>query len=388
MFSTILIFIIVLSVIVFAHEAGHFFTARLFGVRAEEFGFGFPPRILGFYKNRRGKRVWLFNNQSVENLETSLDENVRPAEKATLYSLNWLPLGGFVKIKGENGEGQDEADSFAAKKIWQRAIILVAGVLMNVVLAWLLFSLGYMFGLPQSTDMAGPKAIITESSVMLSAVLPDSPAESAGLKVGDAILAVNGEAVGTEVALQDAIAANDGLNTELLVRRDNQEEKIMVTPTIQSGSRATIGVGIYASALIRYPFFSAIVEGAKTTGWLIKEIFVAFSNLFSSIFDGQSVADQFAGPVGIANITGQAAREGFIYLLQFIALLSLNLAVINILPFPALDGGRLLFLIIERIKGSPVKREMENVIHNIGFFLLIVLVLFITYKDIAKLVIK
>lgn len=93
MFSTILIFIIVLSVIVFAHEAGHFFTARLFGVRAEEFGFGFPPRILGFYKNRRGKRVWLFNNQPVENLETSLDENVRPAEKATLYSLNWLPLG-------------------------------------------------------------------------------------------------------------------------------------------------------------------------------------------------------------------------------------------------------------------------------------------------------
>lgn len=385
MFLTIVIFIIVLSAIVFVHEAGHFFTSRLFGVKAEEFGLGFPPRAIGTYKNKKGKRIWIFNNRSVESLESSTNEDMHPANKETIYSLNWLPLGGFVKIKGENGEGQNEADSFAAKKIWQRTIILAAGVLMNVVLAWFLFSVGYMFGMPQSTDTVGRNAIIAESSVMVSSVLPSSPAEIAGLKAGDAILKVSGEVVGTEIALQNAVAKNDGLITEVLIRRDGQEENIMVTPTVQSGSRATIGVAIYASGLIRYPFFSAFVEGAKTTGWLIKEIFSAFGTLISSIFVGQSVVDQFAGPVGIANITGQAAREGITYLLQFIALLSLNLAVINILPFPALDGGRILFLIIEKIKGRPVKRDIENAIHNIGFFLLIGLVIFITYKDIAKL---
>lgn len=385
MFLTIVIFIIVLSAIVFVHEAGHFFTSRLFGVKAEEFGLGFPPRAIGTYKNKKGKRIWIFNNRSVESLESSTNEDMHPANKETIYSLNWLPLGGFVKIKGENGEGQNEADSFAAKKIWQRTIILAAGVLMNVVLAWFLFSVGYMFGMPQSTDTVGRNAIIAESSMMVSSVLPSSPAEIAGLKAGDAILKVSGEVVGTEIALQNAVAKNDGLITEVLIRRDGQEENIMVTPTVQSGSRATIGVAIYASGLIRYPFFSAFVEGAKTTGWLIKEIFSAFGTLISSIFVGQSVVDQFAGPVGIANITGQAAREGITYLLQFIALLSLNLAVINILPFPALDGGRILFLIIEKIKGRPVKRDIENAIHNIGFFLLIGLVIFITYKDIAKL---
>ncbi len=385
MFLTIVIFIVVLSVIVFVHEAGHFFTARSFGVKAEEFGLGFPPRAIGTYKNKKEKRLWIFGNRAVESLEKSADEELRPADKATIYSLNWLPIGGFVKIKGENGEGQNENDSFAAKKIWQRTIILAAGVLMNVVLAWFLFSVGYMLGMPQSTDTVGRKAIITESSVMVSAVLAESPAAAAGLMAGDAILKVNGEAVGTEKALQDAVAENDGLNTEILISRDGEEQKITVMPTIQSGSRATIGVAIYASGLIRYPFFSAFVEGAKTTGWLTKEIFGAFGALVSGVFSGQSVADQFAGPVGIANITGQAAREGFTYLLQFIALLSLNLAVINILPFPALDGGRILFLIIEKIKGGPVKREVENIIHNIGFFLLIALVIFITYKDIAKL---
>ena len=385
MFLTIVIFVLVLSVIVFVHEAGHFFTARRLGVKAEEFGLGFPPRAVGWYKNKKGKWLWIFGNRSVESLEASVHEDLHPATKATVYSLNWLPIGGFVKIKGENGEGQNDHDSFAAKKIWQRIVILAAGVIMNVVLAWTLFSVGYMIGMPQSTDTVGKNAIITNSSVMVSSVIAGSPAESAGLKAGDAILKINDEVVGTETALQDAVAKNDGQATRVLVKRDGEEQKILVTPTVSSGSRATMGVAIYASGLIRYPFFSALVEGAKTTGWMIKEIFGAFGGLFTSIFKGQSVAGQFAGPVGIASITGQAARLGFTHLLQFVALLSLNLAVLNILPFPALDGGRILFLIIEKVKGKPVKREVENAIHNLGFFLLIALVIFITYKDIVKL---
>jgi regulator of sigma E protease len=385
MLLTIVIFVLVLSILVFAHELGHFFTARRFGVKAEEFGFGFPPRGIGVYKNKHGKWRFVYGNKSVESLETNEDESLHPAPKSTVYSLNWLPLGGFVKIKGENGEGENEKDSFAYKKIWQRVIILAAGVTMNVVLAWVLFSAGYMIGMPQSTDSIGKNAVVSEPQVMIAAVLPNSPASIAGLKEGDAVLRINNQIVASDKALQDAVAQSNGQAATLLIKREGAEKTITVTPVAKDGDRATIGVAIFSAGLVHYPFFSALVEGAKTTGWMIKEIFSAFGNLIKDLFQGHQVGDQFAGPVGIANITGQAARLGFSYLLQFIALLSLNLAIINILPLPALDGGRILFLLIEKIKGKPVKKEVEAVIHNIGFILLITLIIFITYRDIIKL---
>ncbi len=385
MLLTIVVFVLVLSVLVFAHELGHFFTARRFGVKAEEFGFGFPPRGIGVYKNKHGKWRLVYGNKSVESLETSEDTNLQPAEKSTVYSLNWLPLGGFVKIKGENGEGENDKDSFAYQKIWKRIIILAAGVVMNVILAWALFSLGYMIGLPQSTDTLGKNAIVSTPEVMVAQVLPKSPALVAGLKEGDAILRINNEVVATEKELQDAIAKNNGQVTNVLIKRGSAEQTLTVTPLAIDGGRATIGVAIFSAGLVRYPFFSAIWEGAKTTGWMIREIFSAFGGLLANLFQGHKVGDQFAGPVGIANITGQAARLGFSYLLQFVALLSLNLAIINILPLPALDGGRILFLLIEKVKGKPVKKEIEAAIHNIGFLLLIALIIFITYRDIIKL---
>lgn len=385
MLLTIVVFVLVLSILVFAHELGHFFTARRFGVKAEEFGFGFPPRALGFYKNKHGKWRFIYGNKSVESLEKNEDASLHPAAKSTVYSLNWLPLGGFVKIKGENGEGENDQDSFAYQKIWKRIIILAAGVFMNVVLAWFLFSVGYIIGLPQSTDTVGKNAIVSEPQVMIASVLPNSPAMAAGLKEGDAVLRINNEGVGSDKALIEAVAKNNGKETSILIKREGSEQTIVVTPVAKDGSRATIGVAIFSAGLVRYPFFSAFIEGAKTTGWMIKEIVVAFGSLFADLFQGNKVGDQFAGPVGIATITGQAARLGFSYLLQFIALLSLNLAVINILPLPALDGGRILFLLIEKVKGKPVKREVEAVIHNIGFLLLITLIIFITYKDIIKL---
>lgn len=385
MLLTIVIFVLVLSVLVFVHELGHFLTAIRFGVKAEEFGLGFPPRGLGVYKNKHGKWRFVFGSRTVESLEKDENASIHPAAKSTVYSLNWLPLGGFVKIKGENGEGKNDNDSFSAKKIWQRIVILSAGVIMNVVLAWALFSIGYMIGIPQSTDTLAKNAIVSESSVMIASVLADSPAAVAGLKEGDAILRINNEVVATEQELQDAISKNDNQVTTLLVKRGSEELNIMAIPSSKNGARATIGVSIFAAGLVRYPFFSAIVEGLKTTGFMIKEIFSAFGGLIAGIFQGTNVGDQFAGPIGIANITGQAARLGFSYLLQFTALLSLNLAVINILPLPALDGGRILFLVIEKLKGRPVKQELEAAIHNIGFILLITLIIFITYKDIIKL---
>ena len=385
MLLTIIIFVLVLSVLVFAHELGHFFTARRLGVKAEEFGFGFPPRAFGFYKNRLGRWRRIVGTRSWDKLAASADEKNQPAARSTIYSINWLPLGGFVKIKGENGEGSNDADSFAAKKIWQRILILSAGVIMNIVLAWFLFSLGYIIGLPQSTDSLGKQARVSESQVIIAQVLPNSVASRAGLQDGDIVLSVAGQPVVSDVSLQELISSRANQETDLLIDRGGAEQTIKVTPTAASGARATIGVAIFSAGLVRYPFFPALWEGAKTTGWLLKEIVSAFGILLYNLFIGQPVGDQFAGPVGIANITGQAARQGFAYLLQFTALLSLNLAIINILPFPALDGGRIFFLLIEKIKGRPVRREVENWAHNIGFLLLIALVVFVTYKDIIKL---
>jgi regulator of sigma E protease len=221
--------------------------------------------------------------------------------------------------------------------------------------------------------------------VIIVQVLPDSVAARAGLQEGDAILRVNNTTVAAETTLQDAIAASGGREAELLVKRGGAEQIIKVIPEATGGGRAVIGVAIFSSGLVSYPFFSAFWEGAKTTVWILGQIFVAFFDLFRSLFQGVNVGDQFAGPVGIANITGQAARLGLSHLLQFMALLSLNLAVLNIFPFPALDGGRVLFLLMEKIKGRPVRRELEALIHNIGFLLLIALVIFITYRDIIKI---
>jgi len=385
MLLTIVIFILVLSVLVFAHELGHFFTARRLGVKAEEFGFGFPPRAVGFYKNLSGKWRKVVGGGSWDKLAESADESVRPAAKSTIYSGNWLPLGGFVKIKGENGEGTNDPDSFAAKKIWQRIIILSAGVIMNIILAWFLFAFGYMIGFPQSTDSLGQQARISDAQVVITEALPDSVASRAGLQAGDIISSVAGQPVGSYLDLQSLIAGQADQDTSLMIIRDGAEQSLNLTPTVVDGERATIGVAVFSTGLVRYPFFPALWEGAKTTGWLLKEIVIAFGGLLNQLFTGQPIGDQFAGPVGIANITGQAARQGFAYLLQFMALLSLNLAIVNILPLPALDGGRILFLLIEKIKGKPVRREVEAWVHNIGFFLLIALIVFITYKDIIKL---
>jgi regulator of sigma E protease len=382
---TLIVFILVLSVLVFVHEFGHFITARRLGVKAEEFGFGFPPRGIGFYKNIFGKWKKVVGNCSVESLENNEDKNLQPAKGETIYSLNWLPLGGFVKIKGENGDGKNDNDSFAAKKIWQRIAILAAGVTMNIVLAWFLFSIAYLIGLPQSTDSLGRGAITTNAKVVIAEVMPGSAAELAGLKINDYILEVAGQKVKTEKDLQDSIAVRGDQEVKLLIERDNIQTELVVKPKSNDNGRATMGVAIFSAALVRYPFINSFWEGAKTTIFVLGQIFVAFYDLIKTIFAGQNVGDQFAGPVGIAKITGQAARLGVNYLLQFAALLSLNLAVINILPIPALDGGRILFLLIEKIRNKPLKREIEAMIHNIGFLLLIALVLFITYKDIIKL---
>lgn len=362
-----------MSVLVLAHEFGHFFSARKFGVKSEEFGLGFPPRAIGFYKNAAGKWLRIFGNKNSEELEG----DKIPAD--TIYSLNWLPIGGFVKIKGENGDSRDDKDSFGSKKIWKRAIILAAGVFMNIVLAFVLFSLCFMIGAPQSVDTGG-KIQITET-------VKGSPAASAGILSGDTISSIDGQTLANVPDVQNYISTKGGSDISLNIIRDGKPLTINIKPELKDG-KGLVGIALDQVDTVRYPFFQSIWEGLKQTAVLLWLIIVAFFGLIKNLIMGVGAGDAVGGPIRIAQMTGEVARFGIVNLLNFTAILSLNLAVINFLPFPALDGGRIFFLILEKIKGKPVKRETEALIHNIGFLILIGLIILVTYKDIARMFIK
>lgn len=352
--GTIILFILVLSVLVFVHELGHFVMARKMGMKVEEFGFGFPPRMFGIVR------------------------------KGTLYSVNWIPLGGFVKIKGESGEHASDGDSFASKKAWQRFVVLIAGVVMNLVLAGVLFSVGYMIGLPSVIDEAIPaSATIADQELTIMQVIEGSPAETQGVVAGDALLAIDGTTFGTDVEARDYLAEHGDDGVELLLVSETGEERtVSVTAEyLEAAESSALGIGFVSTGLVSYPFFQAIGQGIYTTYQYTIQIFLAFVGIIRDLVVTQEVGVDLSGPVGIAVMTGQVAAMGLVYLLQFTAVLSINLAIINALPFPALDGGRIFFLAIEKLRGKPVSEKIEVAAHNLGFLLLMLLVVLVTYKD-------
>lgn len=354
MFFTALIFLIVLSVLVFVHEFGHFITAKKLGVRVDEFGFGFPPRA---FSVKRG---------------------------GTVYSLNWIPLGGFVKIKGEMAEEATGRDSFATQSAPRRLLILAAGVTMNMLLAWALFSAAALIGLTETVDDVHASATVKNRAVTVTDVLPESPAAAAGIGYGDSITAVNGTPVAQVAALQDTLRNASG-EVALTLRRGQTTREVRVTPvTLEQTGKSGIGVGLLETGTVSYPFWYAPVRGAQITAMNTLAVFQAFGGLIAGLVTGKGVSADVAGPVGIAVATGEVARLGFIYLLQFTALLSINLAVINILPLPALDGGRVLFLAIEKVRRKPVDRRIEGIVHQIGFALLLFLALLVTVQDVRR----
>jgi regulator of sigma E protease len=372
MLITILTFVIVLGVLVFVHECGHFFASRLFGLKPREFGFGFPPRVWGIYKDKEGKWKQVYGKKEITD------------NSDTVYSINAIPMGGFVNI-GEDDLNDTSPNSFVNQSIWKRAVILSAGVAMNVVLTAVLISFGLMIGMPQSLDNISASARISEQKIQIVQVLPQTPASKSGLQVGDQIVSINKKSFAKYTDLIDFVDKNTGKPLNYLIKRAGAEKEYKITPIkIKETGKGGVGVGIAETGLVKYPFFIAIWEGLKTTVFLTWAIIVAFYDLIKNLVMGHGVSADISGPVGIAALSGQVARMGFVYILQFTALLSVNLAVINFLPFPALDGGRILFLIIEKIKGSPVKRELEAIIHNTGFALLMVLVVLVTYRDILK----
>ncbi|MFA6227836.1 MAG: RIP metalloprotease RseP [Patescibacteria group bacterium] len=370
MLLTIIIFILVLSLLVFVHELGHFLTARGFGVKCEEFGMGLPPRVIGWQKYQgRWRLIWG-------------NREIAPAEPM-IYSINWIPVGGFVKIKGENGEQASEADSFGHKPIWQRNIILAAGVTMNLILCVLLLSLGFAIGMPSAVEDNQGGKFVAPPEVQVTEILPDMPAAQNDIKPGDIIAKVNGVEITSSQGLKDNFNQLVGQTARITIERDNAqlEKDIMIA---QKDGIIGIGIGIMDVGVVRYPLPLALWQGLKMTWQWLVLIVLAVAGLIRQLFGGPSLGLDFAGPVGIAVMTGQAAKMGWIYVLQFVALLSLNLAIINILPFPALDGGRIMFLAVEKIRGKAVNSKWENLSHNVGFLLLMLLIVVITYRDIIR----
>ena len=342
---TVIVFLGILAGLILAHELGHFVTAKASRVRVDEFGLGFPPRLLSI---KRGE---------------------------TRYSLNMIPLGGFVKMAGE--EDPKVPGSLASKGIGTRLLILSAGSLMNALLPLLLFSIAFM--VPHDT-LAG--------QVVVEEVATNSPAASAGFESGDVILSINEKPVHNINDLQRNIYLNLGKEITFLIQHsDSTTEDIGVIPRWSPPEgEGAIGVAVRllnpTVVSQHYPFWKAIPMGV---GGCI-EAFVIFKNgILSMIIGTTPVA--VAGPVGIAQITAEVAKAGISPLLEFAAFLSINLALINIFPLPALDGGRIMFVLLEWVRrGKRISPKTENVVHLVGFILLMTAILIITYQDIIRII--
>ncbi|MBI2050671.1 MAG: site-2 protease family protein [Parcubacteria group bacterium] len=358
MLITIIGFIIILGFLVLVHEAGHFFAARLFRIAVLEFGIGFPPKVASRKKGN------------------------------TVYSINAIPLGGFVKIKGEDGERGQEPDSFGSKPAWQRGLVIIAGVSMNVVAGWLLLIILFMAGAPvESGDPIEPQYMHNQSLVVVE-VLKDSPAEEAGIAVGDAIVSANGVLFRDIASFQQFTSAQEiGAPFEVRYKRAGVEQAVVLESVMLPEAdidRGVIGVGLSEVGIARLPAHKAIVAGTIATGNYLDRIARAFGRIFQGLWQGQGVGDNLGGPLAIAVAADDAIELGLSHVIIFTAILSFNLAIINILPFPALDGGRLIFLAAEAIRRKPSRVEVEAWFHRVGFALLILLAVVITYRDIGR----
>jgi len=355
--GTILIFIIILGLLIFVHELGHFIIARRAGMKVEEFGFGFPPRIFSIKKGE------------------------------TLYSINLIPLGGFVKILGEDGQSRQEG-SFASKSAFKRFSVLIAGVAMNMIFAWVLLAVGLTMGLPTLIDegqIFPENAVVGQPKVTILFVEPDTPAAKAGLRGGDVIASIDGAELKTIAEVQDYNSAHVGQLVKFGILRGENEFEASIIPRVNPPEgQGAIGIALGIAAKVSYPWYSSILLGLEQTASLTIQIFVALGALIKSIFSDRSLLGSLTGPVGIAVITRDVAELGFANLLQFTAVLSVNLAIINALPFPALDGGRVFFLIIEKLRRKKIRPVIEGYANTIGFGLLILLMIWVTVKDVGK----
>jgi len=366
---SVIIFAVILSVLVVVHELGHFLVAKFFGIRVDEFGLGYPPRVLKLFS-------W----------------------KGTNFTLNWIPFGGFVKIFGENPEANTSSDkasdNFQSKNRGVQASVLVAGVVFNLLFAVALITAGFMMGTPSSIRTETPFES-TNNHLVITSVLPDSPAFISGLKPGDNITSLSR---GNDVfeptfadptaSLETASNFIDSANGAVTfnIKRGKEDLSLVLEP--EKGivtDKFAVGISMDVIGILKLPIHKALWYGIVDTGEITFLTAKSLGAFILDIFRGKADFSTVAGPVGIVGMVGDIRVLGFAYLMTFTALISINLAIINLLPLPALDGGRILFVIIESITRRPIPPKFFNAINAIGFFLLILLMILVTIQDIRNL---
>ena len=381
MFITVISFFVILGILVFIHEMGHFLVAKKTKTKAEEFGLGLPPRLFG-WRLESGKRKFFWGNKDVESEDT-------------IYSINLWPIGGFVKIKGEDGDGREEGDSFGSKSVGRRIAILIAGVTMNVLFAMILLMINFGIGIPSALDDSEDQQYAKDPIIQVVSIAKNSPAEQAGIKLGDEVITVDGKKIKTVEEIAQIITEFEGEEIMMQIKQSGEEKELSLKPVLakelgeeyedsENPDRQVIGFSTLEVGIVSYPWHLAIWKGFVTTFVLLWRILMVFFLLIKNLVLGRGMMAEVAGPIGVAVMTGQMVRLGISHILQFTALLSLNLAIVNILPFPALDGGRILLIIIEKIRGKKLNVKLENAMHNLGFGLLMLLIILVTYRDIVN----
>lgn len=364
---TILIFFIVLFVLILVHEWGHFIVAKKTGMRVDEFGIGFPPKLFGLKKG------------------------------GTEYTINALPIGGFVKIYGENAEdasidaetGKDTSGSFTSKSKCAQSAVLIAGVTMNVLLAWVLFAFVFIVGVPTAVE---ENEATKDAQLVVMSVLPNSPAHEALIPVGAKILSyttAQDDEVLTPSAFKSYGSARGDVGMNITYAAGGIEKTINITPVegliAENKEQKAIGVKLALVDTVKKPVLTAFRDATVTTYQSLIAIATGLGSLFVDIVQRDADLSQVAGPVGIVGLVGDAAQFGFASLLLFTAMISLNLAVINMLPFPALDGGRLVMVALEAVLKRPLNPVWVARVNAFGFILLISLMVVVTFSDIGKL---
>lgn len=361
---SVIIFFLVLFVLILVHEWGHFIAAKKTGMRVDEFGIGFPPKLFGVKKGE------------------------------TEYTLNSLPIGGFVRIYGENPESVDGGDpdiarAFGSRPKWAQAVVLVAGVTMNVIFAWLLFFGTFMLGVPTAVEesAASPEAVL-----YISGVLPGGPLDDK-VQPGTQILSLasNGQELINPRPTSFSQFVQDNANNEIVIsyKYGSEESSVAVLPQAglipDNADKVAVGVSLAMVETESMGFFESISSASSQTYNGLISITTGLFTLLAQSLTGTADFSQVAGPVGIVGMVGDAADFGITALLTFTAMISLNLAVINLLPVPALDGGRLVFVAIEAITRRPINPVWTGRVNLVGFALLMLMMVVVTWNDIARL---